>query len=369
MTAVYLHIPFCKTHCPYCDFAVWLDHKGYYFDKYTEALCHEIACRADGSFVRTIYLGGGTPSILPLKNLKQIFAHLNKYFELFLNQAEITLELNPGTVDKAKLAEIKNLGINRLSIGVQTFEPTLLSKLARGHTVEQAFEVLQWAKEIGFNNISLDLIYGLPQQTIADWEETINITLDQPVQHISCYALTIEEGTPFKKIYNDSSHPLLPSEDRLVQMYETLQNKLGQAGFEQYEVSNFAKAGFESKHNLTYWHNKKFYGFGVSAHEFMNGQRKAHTKSLEEYLSNPTEQIILDCNLPLEELMLALRTKYGLNLQKYQKKYQKDIIKNNFDFLSQAAQKGFIEFDKKFLKITSKGFLLSNEIIAKLVFD
>ena len=366
MKAAYLHIPFCKTHCPYCDFAVWIDHKGLQFEKYTKAICCEIASRAEGEYLETIYLGGGTPSILPINNLEQILACLHKYFKID-PKAEITLELNPGTADQNKLKQIKALGINRLSVGVQTFEPELLRKLARGHTIKDALNILNWSKDIGFENISLDLIYGLPSQTLEDWQKTIETALKQGNQHISCYALAIEAGTPFAKIYQNNQNSNLPCEDVLGQMYEILQSTLLRAGFEQYEVSNFAQKGFESRHNMVYWQNEEFYGFGVSAHEFKAGQRKAHGRNLEQYLANPLEQEILDCNPALEELMLKLRTRQGLDLQNYQQKYQKNILKENYKFLQTAAQKGLVQFDKNFLKITPSGFLLSNEIIAKLI--
>ncbi len=326
----------------------------------------EITERSQGETLETIYFGGGTPSLLSTEQLKQILDCLKNSFQI-ANNCEITLETNPGTVTKEKLKAMKELGINRLSLGVQTFDPALIAKLARGHNVEDAIESLGWAFEAGFANISLDLIYGLPKQSIESWKETIDQALKQPIQHISCYSLAIEEGTPFKKIYVSSSNELLPQETELATMYETLQTKLTEKGFKQYEVSNFAKPGFESRHNKAYWENKEFYGFGVSAHEFIAGKRRAHSRSLEAYLNNPLEQEELDCNPQIEELMLALRTAEGLDLVKYQSKFETVLYKTYKEFIDKCIQENLLTLENNYLKLTPKGFLLSNEIIARLI--
>lgn len=364
--SVYIHIPFCKTHCPYCDFAVWLDHKGELFEPYVRALCKEISKRAEHEVIETIYFGGGTPSILPSGLLAKLFETLKASFTITQN-AEITLEANPGTVDINKLREFKDLGINRLSVGVQTFDETLLKKLARGHTVEDANNLIQWAKQIGYENISLDLIYGLPKQSTLEWQESIDQALRLPIQHISCYSLTIEENTPFKKMYGDSTHKELPPEDSLVTMYEILQTKLKENNFTQYEVSNFSRAGSESRHNLTYWRNEDFYGFGVSAHEFRKGKRKAHTRDLQTYINNPLEHSELDCDPALEELMLKLRLKEGIDLVDYKARFGIDLRERRRDLIEDYLRRDLINLNGNQLNLTEKGFLLSTHLIARFI--
>lgn len=363
--AVYIHIPFCQTHCPYCDFAVWLDPKGKHFEAYTAALCEEIAKRAQGEQLETIYFGGGTPSILPLFLLKKLFERLHSSFAIS-QQTEITLEVNPGTVNEEKLLAFKSLGINRLSLGVQSFDQNLLRKLARLHSGEDAINLIQVAQHAGFDNLSLDLIYGLPKQTVDQWTNTLDQALELNIPHISCYSLTIEENTPFKKIYADSSHPELPTEDNLCAMYEILQQKAKAKGFIQYEVSNFAKAGFQSRHNLTYWRNQEFYGFGVSAHEFRQGKRLAHSRDLNAYINNPLEQTELDCDLALEEIMLRLRLREGIDLDDYKIRFGIDVWERKQDLLEDYLKQGLIELNGKQLNLTETGFLLSTHLIAQL---
>ena len=368
--SIYIHIPFCKTHCPYCNFTVKLDHTGKLFKPYIQALCQEINNRTlnqDNNLIDTLYLGGGTPSILPIELLEELFETLYSVFK-FSSGAEITIECNPGTADEHKLKDFKKLGINRLSIGVQTFDDQLLQKLARGHNVKQAKDIILNAKKQGFNNISLDLIYGLPNQTIQSWTESIKQALELPIQHISCYGLTIEENTPFAKIYTNSQNPLLPPEESLEKMYSILQDLCSENGFEQYEVSNFAQKGFESKHNLNYWKNTDFWGFGVSAHEFVNGKRKANTQNLEDYIKNPlNNQELLETNPALEDFMLPLRTSLGLNLKDYEIKYKINLLAGKDDLIRDLLKQNLIKLENNYLKITPKGFLLSTEIIGRLM--
>lgn len=376
--AVYIHIPFCKTHCPYCDFAVWLDHKGLKYQSYTDALCQEISLRTppknkveDKEELNSIYFGGGTPSILPLEMLEQIFQTLHKNFVIHQN-TEITLETNPGTVDESKLIEFKRLGVNRLSIGIQTFDLQILQKLARGHTLEDSLETISLARKTGFSNISVDLIFGLPKQTLSSWEDTMAQALKLPIQHISCYSLAIEEGTPFHKFYqsrDSSSHPDLPSEELVCDMYDLMCSKFNSEGFNQYEVSNFAKIGFESKHNLTYWRNREFYGFGVAAHEYNGGKRRAHSRDLEAYLKDPLRQEELDCDPKIEDLMLSLRLKEGIDLERYKSVYGIDLIKEKRDKVEVYKNKGLIEvnLETKMLNLSQKGFLMSTQIISDLI--
>ncbi|HEY9886228.1 MAG TPA: coproporphyrinogen-III oxidase family protein, partial [Vampirovibrionales bacterium] len=257
--------------------------------------------------------------------------------------------------------------INRLSLGVQTFEAKLNEKLARGHNVEEALEIIELAKSVGFENLSIDLIYGLPKQTMQDWQNTLKIAFSQNIQHISVYSLAIEEGTPYKAIYKSEAHPLLPQEDALADMYSFLQEEALKKGFRHYEVSNYAKPGYESQHNLNYWQNEAFYGFGVSAHQFVNGKRQANTKNLNEYIQNPIAKTELDCNPEIEELMLKLRTSSGINLEEYKSKFQVDIAENKKEIIAKMQSEGLVQQKGSKLKITNKGFILSTQIISQLL--
>jgi oxygen-independent coproporphyrinogen-3 oxidase len=365
--AAYIHIPFCKTRCPYCDFAVWLNHKGDLYEPYIEALSKEISTRSNHQKLSSIYLGGGTPSILPAVLTQRLFKTITDSFELN-EDVEITIEVNPGSVDKDKLRAYTNLGINRLSLGVQSFNETLLRKLARGHNLDDVYRTLEDAQSVGFNNISLDLIYGLPHQSFADWEDTLKKALDLPIKHISIYALAIEEGTPFKRLYGSLENKnVFANDEELERMYLHIVEKTIEKGFNHYEVSNFARPGYESKHNLTYWTLGEYFGFGVSAHEFMDGRRKAHSRNLQEYLLNPLNLAEQDCNLPLEEIMLSLRLRDGLNLEKYKINHGRDLLQEKADKINRWIELGLVELDKEKLILTTKGFLVSNEIISQLI--
>lgn len=359
----YIHIPFCKRHCPYCDFAVFIDQRSQYHSNYIDKLIYEIASRSTPSTLKTLYFGGGTPSILSGDLTEKLFEALHRHFTI-TSTTEITIEINPGTVDKYKLQTYKDLGINRLSIGVQTFDEASLNSLNRGHTVSDVYETINLAQNLNYENISIDLIYGLPNQSLDSWQQSIQTALSLSIPHISCYSLMIETDTPFSLKYTPT-HPDLPAETTLSQMYTYLCETLNTNNFSHYEVSNFALPGYESKHNMTYWSMKPYYGFGVGAHEYINSQRQAHTKSLLEYLSNPLNLYYLETDIQLEELMLSLRTKQGLNLQNYQQKYNVNISTN--PILQKLQEKNLISFNDQYLSLTEEGFLLSNEIITQLI--
>lgn len=378
----YIHLPFCKTKCPYCDFASFTDREDDKYQKYFKALINEIDFRSSKlssrAKLKTIYFGGGTPSIHEAKDIKKVLDALRVYYD-FDESIEITLETNPGTVDKSKLESFLAVGVNRISLGVQTFSEELIGYLARGHNVTDAIEAIKTIKTIGFNSWSLDLIYGLPHQSIEDFSNSIDLALSFDPPHISSYALSIEPQTPFGSIYKDSSHKDLPSEDRVVDMYFLLNKKLESYGLERYEISNWAKASHESKHNLCYWQACEYYAFGLSAHGFVDKKRYANTRNLEEYQkrfldsnlfqTEPGFQVLGDEIIEIideeksieEQIFLNLRLKQGLTLT------DKLEEKINMSKLNSFCEQGYLSLESKKLSLNEKALMISNKIIFELI--
>lgn len=382
-SSLYLHLPFCKTKCPYCDFASFTDKNKNQYQSYFQALKNEIDLRCqflpERQKLKTIFFGGGTPSIHDASELEFIFTVLEKYF-IFDENTEITLEANPGTVDKKKLKAFKKIGINRLSLGVQTFSEELIGYLARGHSVTEAKEIIELVKDLGFNSWSLDLIYGLPHQSMEQWKATIDQALAFDPPHISSYALSIETSTPFGVIYKNSEHKDLPQEESVVQMYRYLNETLEANDINRYEISNWAKEGHEAKHNLCYWHAEEYYAFGLSAHGFIEKKRYSNTRDLSSYLkkfSDPQkvisnqaefyifddeilEKVDMDKSLE-EEIFLKLRLKEGLTIsEKLEEKINTEKLKSFID-------QGFIEDKGGRIILTDDALMISNKIIFELI--
>ena len=396
-SSIYIHIPFCLTRCTYCDFNAQRISgeiiKTNLIEKYIQALCQEIKIRAQenkykNKYIKSIYFGGGTPSVLSSELLALIFETLKIYFKFNKKFTEITLEANPNTLDLKKLFEFKALGINRLSIGVQSFNNKYLKLMGRGHKAEKIYELINNSVQAGFENISLDLIYGLPEQTLQDWQETLNEALsfnnnktNNIIKHISCYVLSLEKNTFWGNKYSQEN---LPDEDLTASMYELACSKLKEKIFLHYEISNFALKSHESVHNLNYWQNNNFYGFGVSAHEKINNIRKYHTDSIENYIQNINTNNINNIffeyensvenlknnikNILTEEIMLNLRTSAGLSLDYLQNKYNLDLFALNSDFIFECKKNNLLDINKQNnnLFLTEKGFFVSNSIISRL---
>ena len=382
-SSLYIHLPFCKTKCPYCDFASFTEKNEDQHKLYFQSLKNEIDFRCQDltqkQELKTIFFGGGTPSIHDALELSFIFEVLSQYF-IFDKTTEITLEANPGTVDRQKLLGFKELGINRLSLGVQTFSEKLISYLARGHTVQEAKEIIELVKEIGFNSWSIDLIYGLPHQSLDQWKETIDQALAFNPPHISSYALSIEPSTPFGDIYKNSEHRDLPQEESVVQMYMYLNQILEKNDINRYEISNWAKQGHEAQHNLCYWRANEYFAFGLSAHGFIDKKRYANTRDLKQYLSDFSEVKSSDLNQAEfhiweaeilervdsqkaieEEIFLKLRLKEGLNLS------PKIEEKINTEKLNDFIKQGFIENQGNRIILTNDALMISNKIIFELI--
>lgn len=359
--SIYIHIPFCVSKCFYCDF---LSFKRTEFDTdiYVKAILKEIkAFNLEGYSIKTVYIGGGTPTILKPSD---IYKMLN-CFEIS-SGTEITIEANPGTLSRDMLQELKSIGINRLSIGLQAWQDRLLRILGRVHTNQEFLESYNYAVQSGFSNISVDIMFGLPTQTMEDLDSTIQKITDLDIQHISAYSLILEEGTKFFNIYD----PI--DEDLELCMYEHVIRELEQKGYDRYEISNFAKSGFESKHNTVYWKRNNYVGFGLGAHSFVNGVRYSNTDVYEQYINNPldTKQDIEKISIQdamSEFIFLGLRMTQGISVQQFQQLFGEsifDIYGNKLEFFK---ENGFLMYDKSKIALTAKGFYVSNNIFSEFL--
>ncbi|OGH98975.1 MAG: hypothetical protein A2039_09950 [Candidatus Melainabacteria bacterium GWA2_34_9] len=343
---LYIHIPFCKSKCHYCNF-ISFANKNELIESYFVALKKEIEfylTKYQDIELETIYIGGGTPSVVDFGFYKDLFNLLSGLINIS-PKAEITMEINPGTVDLDYLKNIMNLGVNRLSIGVQSFDDKILKFINRIHTSEEAIETVKLAQKAGFENISIDLIYGLPEQTSDSWEKTLNMALTLGISHISTYGLKIEENTEFSRHQPKN----LPDDEQQSQIYlktiEILENK----GFNHYEISNFSKKGKESRHNLCYWKNHEYFGFGLSAHGYLNGIRYSNTENLEEYLKNPTkrafENLVSSSERLEEAIFLGLRLIEGINIEEFKSNYGIDIRQKYSKIIEKYINYGFMAYE------------------------
>ena len=377
VSSAYIHLPFCKTKCPYCDFASEAispaEHKGR-TKQYLNRLLEELDIRMAGTkghTLNTIFFGGGTPSLEPPEHIAIIISKLSEYFDI-ADGVEITLEANPGTIDKERLQDFYDVGINRISIGAQTFDEDLLIKLGRGHSLADTRRALEDIISIPFKSWSLDLIYGLPRQTLESWRSTLASALEYNPPHISAYALSIEPTTPYGAYYGSTKHPELPIEDEVATMYEVTQAKLSKAGLSRYEISNWSLPGHESRHNLAYWLADEYLALGVGAHGYMAGKRYANTKSLTEYYSQDFARqetlSITEAESIREQILLGLRLERGIDLiPAYQSCL--NMTKLN-EFINLALlQRQENQQGNSNIKLTDRGILLSNRVIAELIND
>ncbi len=357
--SVYIHIPFCKQKCKYCSFVSFTNGEkilGYIF-----SLLKEIDTNYNGEELKTLYFGGGTPSLLEPTLIKKIIDKFN-----LASDCEITLEINPDDANLEYLNSLHKIGINRLSFGSQTFDNDILKLIGRRHKAEQTLEAVKLAKDAGFANISLDLIYGLPNQSIEDIKKDLEVITNLGIQHISTYGLKIEEESYWGKFPPEN----IPDDDLQADMYLKINEILENSGYKRYEISNFAINGYESRHNLNYWNNEEYYGFGVAAHGYIDGIRYSNHCSLEEYLNNPsqhanghiqTEQEKLE-----EEIFLGFRKETGVNVGKIQDKFGIDFEDKYKKILKKFAP-DYIKKTPQGYKLTLNGILLSNNILAEFL--
>ncbi len=359
---IYIHIPFCEQKCPYCDFYSISDENEY--DKYTEYLIGAIRKSSEihKRTVSTIYFGGGTPSAIGSYRLIAILDEIKKSF-CVNNHAEITVEVNPCTSDKIDFSAMRKAGFNRVSIGLQSANDNELKILGRRHSVSDAKNTVDAVKKAKIDNISLDLMLCIPEQTKSSLTESIKFCKDCDVTHISAYILKIEENTHFYKI-KDSLH--LFDDDCQSQIYIHAVNELEKYGYNQYEISNFSKPGFEGKHNLKYWRDEEYLGFGPSAHSFIDGKRYYYPRDIKEFYNGTIIQDGVGGDVE-EYIMLRLRLKEGLDLIELENRYNFTLAKNFLQRANLLKSEQMIDIDNNVLYLTTKGFLVSNSVISYLI--
>ncbi len=370
---VYIHIPFCKRKCFYCDF-VSFPNKEDLQERYVNCLLKEIENFKKNNLgfkVKTIYIGGGTPSYIDSMYINQIMAEFDK-----TDFTEATIEVNPGTVDLTKLKNYRNSGINRLSIGLQTAKDALLKQIGRIHNFEDFLNTYNMAKEVGFNNINVDLMIGLPNQTISDIKFSLQKVIQLNPNHISVYSLIVEDETLISKMLNEGNI-VLPDEETERQMYWYVKDFLELNGYNHYEISNFSKKNFESKHNMDCWNQKEYIGFGLAAHSYLENVRFSNTHILEEYISN-IEKNDFDKNKIIHEkqdefnkekeyMLLGLRKIEGISVKSFKNKFGENplfIFKNE---LSKLVNENLIQVNDDYIKLTNKGLDLANIVWEEFV--
>ena len=363
---IYIHIPFCMQKCLYCDFASFAG-KNDLMHQYAVALANEIRRRAAEMPVSeraTLYFGGGTPSLLPIDDLKIIINAL-KETELWREPAEVTMEMNPGTVDFAKLCQYREMGIDRVSFGVQSLNDEELKIIGRLHTATEALMAIEQASKAGFERISADLIFGLPTQTLATFKDTLSIIVDSAISHLSVYGLTVEEGTPLAAKLSTGSLTL-PSEEAAEMMYDHTIRYLEEHELHRYEISNFARTGQESLHNLVYWRYLPYYGFGSAACSYDGKQRMSNAADIESYIRGAAPTIEqLPARTSLAEFMfLGLRTTEGINLSIAKERFGVEVMSMFGQEIEKYINREMLSFDRAAnnLKLTKLGMKFGNEI-------
>ena len=375
---IYVHIPFCKQKCIYCDFPAYQNLEEYY-DTYLYALIQEMTMFGDAypksrtKLVDTVYFGGGTPTELSLLQLEQILNTIKTTYNVSPD-CQFTIESNPGDVDQAYLKGLHKLGFSRISFGVQTFNDKSLLSLHRSHNSKAAIDAVQWAAEVGFTEINIDLIYGLPKQTIEEIKENITLVSKLPINHISTYGLQVERGT---RLYHLVEKELisLPDESLEDRMYETMMQGIQELGFERYEISNFAKNGAYSTHNLKYWQYSDYLGFGAGAHSFFEGIRRANNRNVMPYARKIdcfefpiVDEEIIDEQRAIEDYcFLALRTKWGINTTVFFEKFNVTLDSIYGSILQELIEKDLIVKDGKSYHLTSEGTKHGNYVFSQFI--
>lgn len=360
MKGVYIHIPFCKTICSYCDFPKQVYNKNYSLE-YLDSLSKEVDIYYEGDTIRSIYIGGGTPSVLDIEGLNKLFKIIDKFNRTF--EAEVTFEMNIDDVTEEKILYLKSRGVNRISLGVQSFNKKNQEFLGRKHDKKDVFEKVALIKKIGIDNINVDLMYALPNQSLFSLRCDLKKYLKLGVDHISTYSLIIE---PHTKIYVEGVSNV--DEELDAKMYELICKTLYKNGFNHYEVSNFARNQKESEHNLIYWNNEEYYGFGLGAHGFINDIRYANTKNYSQYLEGNyrIEEMFLSTRDDMEnEVMLGLRKLEGINIKNFFDKYGKNI-QDEFE-LEEVVKEGLLILEGEQLKIPEDKIYIMNEILNRII--
>lgn len=385
ISSAYIHIPFCRRRCYYCDFPITVlgDSATYkispWMGEYVDFLCQEILTTPweSPTNLKTVFFGGGTPSLLPINQLERILNDLNQHFGIAKN-AEISLEIDPGTFNLSQLIDYQKIGINRFSLGVQAFQDKLLTICGRSHSSIDIDHAIKLIKEAEITNFSIDLISGLPHQTLKQWEFSLKKAIKIQPKHISCYDLVLEPVTAFGKKYQGGENPLPPDEVS-ADMYRLASAMLTDAGYGHYEISNYAQPGYECRHNQVYWYNQPYYGFGMGAASYTQDKRFTRPRNRQEYFAW-VEKLIQNqgiINVPkltkqdllLETLMLGLRLAKGINLHQISREFGDKIVKQIINCTKRYLQQGwiFIDEDYHYLRLTDpEGFLYSNVVLSDL---
>ena len=372
MSCIYIHIPFCKTRCIYCDFfsTTQLELR----EQYVEAVCKEIEMTnkyLNGDTIHSIYFGGGTPSQLDTTQIGRILNTVQAHHSIVQN-CETTIELNPDDVTSEYVESLSSLPVNRVSLGIQTFNDNTLRFIHRRHTSQQAIDAVRLLQNHGFSNISIDLMFGFPGETLEDWQNDIEHALQLGIQHISAYSLMYEEGTELYRLL--SSQQIHEIDEELSRnMYQTLMERLADAGFEHYEISNFAKPGYYSRHNSSYWNDTKYLGIGAGAHSYNGIIRQSNISNIKAYIDGihegmpkcDTEMLTRDQQYN-ETVMTRLRTSQGLNTDIIKERFGTDYYNHLMTAATPYYNIGLLKIDEGNLSLTPKGIYISNDIIASL---
>ncbi|MCM3710839.1 radical SAM family heme chaperone HemW [Sporosarcina luteola] len=376
MRGMYIHIPFCHQICHYCDFNK-VFFKNQPVDEYIESIGNELTIMANEghSFegLETVFLGGGTPTSLSEGQLDRLLEIIHQHVDVSALR-EFSTEANPDELTRGKLSVLKSGGVGRLSIGVQSFDEQLLKRIGRTHSADTPARVIQDAREIGFENISIDLIYGLPEQTVQQWEETLDKALALDLPHYSGYSLIVEPKTVFYNLMNKGKLPL-PGEDIEAEMFSMLMDRMTKAGRRQYEISNFALPGNESIHNLIYWDNDEYAGIGAGAHGYLKGRRYANFGPLRKYMESMDTgaRPVMESNEVTiteameEEMFLGLRKSEGVSLQSFKSKFGKSLTEEYGIVLAELSGKGLVSESEGSIKLTRKGIFRGNEVFQQFL--
>lgn len=382
---LYIHIPFCRQKCFYCDFPSFAGREKK-IDRYLQALEQEFALLRQRLYPkdnvrdterkfapRTIYIGGGTPTALNAHQLAKLLEIVQKYV-MVAEAEEFTVEMNPGTVDREKLLLLQQAGVNRLSVGVQSFDDHCLQKIGRIHTAQEAVDTIELAHNLGFDNISLDLIYGLPQQNREILTKSVERALTLPVQHISIYGLQLEEGTAFHRM-EALGKLQLPADELVEAMHDYIVEKLPEAGYQRYEISNYALPGYESKHNLSYWQDVDYLGLGSGAHSYWQGTRYENPRGIDDYISAmeagrlpATVEEQVDRQAHMEEFcFLGLRTAAGIDKNLFQQKFAVDLFTVYGKTIEKLVDQDLLQHTAKGIALTPLGMKYGNQVFAEFL--
>ena len=366
---LYVHIPFCLKKCAYCDFCSFISADFPQKTEYIDALCAEIDSYKDrGTVLDSIFFGGGTPSLLTGDEFAKIMSHVRSSFRLS-DDLELTVEANPKTLTREKLISYMNEGVNRISLGLQSANANELSALGRIHTYEEFLESYTLAREMGIENINVDLMYGIPEQTSESFLNTLKRVSALSPEHISVYGLILEEGTP---LYQSAGSYRMPTEDEECDMYYLAAGILAEQGYSHYEISNYARRGCECRHNLKYWRCEEYIGVGLAAYSYFDGKRYGNTTDREVYLSHTGEIIIYEEPVTVESLayefvMLGLRLAQGISLSEYSSRFGTDFLPGREEKIKSFAELGYLTLDKDSICLTERGFYVSNSILNELI--